>query len=162
MQDRIQEMSDRLEIAQTIARYSLVVDQRLWDEWDRVFLDSAVIDYSFWGMEPCSPAQLRDSMRITHARRISGQHLLHHQVIDLDGDTAQVHTEFTLNAISESDTAGISHRRTTGGWYEDDVVRTSAGWRIRSRRGFGKWLLYDDVADQTAHAHRPWLDNPRP
>ncbi len=153
----LQEMSDRMEIADTTARYSYVVDQRVWDEWDRVFLDTATIDYSFWGMEPCSPAMLRDSMKVSHARRISGQHLLHHQLIELDGDVAQVHTEFTLNVITEADEQAISHRRTTGGWYEDEVVRTAAGWRIRTRHGFGKWLLYDDVAAQTEHAHQPWL-----
>lgn len=53
------EISDRLEITDAVTRYSYGLDQRLWQEWDLAFTADAVIDYSFWNIAPCSPADLR-------------------------------------------------------------------------------------------------------
>lgn len=154
-----QQMSDRMEISDTITRYSYVVDQRVWQDWHKVFTPDATIDYSFWGMEVCSPSDLREMMLVSHASRISGQHLLHNQLIELTGDSAHVHTEFTLNVLMESDRSDSSHRRLSGGWYEDRLSRTSEGWRVVARRGFGKWMVRDEVEAQEAFAHQPWLQS---
>jgi SnoaL-like domain len=141
----LQEISDRIEIAETVNRYSYGLDQRIWSEWDLAFLPDAIVDFSFWGMAPCSPQELRAIFSANDAARISGQHLLSNQVIWLDGDTARTHTEFNLSTLARSDRDGFARRNRGGGSYEDQLVRTEAGWRIKHHRGTGKWALQDEI-----------------
>jgi SnoaL-like domain len=141
-----QELADRLDITDTVTRYSYGIDQRIWSEWDQAFTSDAVIDFSFWGIEACRPAQLRERFSSGDAARISGQHLLSNQLIWIDGDTARSHVEFTMTTLARSDDPAQAIRNSGGGWYEDELVRTSAGWRIRRRRGLGKWHVQDTIA----------------
>jgi hypothetical protein len=141
----LQEISDRLEIADVVIRYSHGLDQRIWSEWDLAFTPDAVIDFYFWGLEPCSPAELRERFSAHDATRISGQHLVHNQLIWLDGDTARSQVEFDFTTLARSDTPGYATRNRGGGRYEDDLVRTTGGWRITRRRGIGKWNHQDRI-----------------
>jgi hypothetical protein len=140
-----QEISDRLEIADAITRYSYGLDQRIWSEWDLAFTPDAVIDYSFWGIEPCSPAELRARLSGNDATRINGQHLLSNQMIWLDGDSARAHTEFSLATLARAEREGFANFNRGGGSYSDQLVRTPAGWRITHRRGLGKWSRQEEV-----------------
>jgi hypothetical protein len=134
----LQEISDRVEIDDTITRYSYGLDQRKWEEWDRAFTPEAVIDFSAFGLEPHTPAELREIFSAGDAKRISGQHLLSNRLVFLDGDRASAHAEFSLVTLARTDTPGTARRVRAGGWYEDDLVRTPSGWRIVARRGFPK------------------------
>jgi hypothetical protein len=138
-------MSDRLEIIETVTRYSYGLDQRIWSEWDLAFTPEAVIDFSYWGLEPCRPTELRERFAKNDGVRISGQHLLSNQIIWLDGDTARSHAEFTLTTLAHSETTGFADRNLGGGFYEDRLRRTTAGWRITHRRGVGKWHYQDRI-----------------
>ncbi|MEJ8568580.1 nuclear transport factor 2 family protein [Elongatibacter sediminis] len=60
-----------------------------------------------------------------YSQHISGTHR-----IDLDGDQA-AGTAYYLMHGAVKDAGPIS----AAGYFQDDYVRTSAGWRIRSRRG---------------------------
>lgn len=141
----VQEISDRLEIADAVTRYSYGLDQRIWSEWDLAFTPDAVIDFSVWGMAPASPARMRELFSANDATRISGQHLLSNQLIWLDGDTARSHVEFNLTTLARTEIAGVAIRVRGGGWYEDQLARTAAGWRITRRVGHGKWTHHDEV-----------------
>jgi hypothetical protein len=141
----IEEISDRIEISDDVTRYSYGLDQRKWSEWDLAFSPDAVIDFALWGIEPCSPAELQKRFRANDTRRISGQHLLSNQVVWLDGDAARSHVEYNLTTLTRSDTEGFADRNRGGGYYEDQLTRTSAGWRIRYRRGIGKWHVQDQI-----------------
>jgi SnoaL-like domain len=145
MSASLQEIADRLEITDAVTRYSYGLDQRRWEEWDRAFTEDAVIDFSFWGIEPCSPAALRSRFSANDANRISGQHLLANQLIWLDGDTARSYVEFNLTTLARSDRAGVARRARGGGSYEDLLRRTAGGWRIAHRVGKGKWSLQDEI-----------------
>src|SRR6478735_6767352 len=96
----LQAISDRIEITDTLTRYSYGLDQRLWGEWDLAFTDDAVIDFSAFGMSTHSPAELREIFSQGDALRISGQHLLSNIVIRLDRDTAETHAEFTMVTLA--------------------------------------------------------------
>jgi SnoaL-like domain len=141
----LQDISDRLEITDAVTRYSYGLDQRRWQEWDRAFTADAIIDFSFWGLEPASPADFRKLFSANDSTRISGQHLLSNQLIWLEGDTARTHAEFNLTTLSRSEEPGLAHRVRGGGYYEDELVRTADGWRIRLHRGIGKWTHQDEI-----------------
>jgi hypothetical protein len=141
----LQEISDRLEITETITRYSYGLDQRRWEEWDLAFTDDAVIDFSAFGMTPASPADVRQIFSQGDPLRISGQHLLSNIVIRLDGDTATTHAEFTMVTLARVEGTRLVRRARAGGWYEDQLVRSDAGWRIRRHTGYGKWNQLEEI-----------------
>ncbi|MCW2621401.1 MAG: hypothetical protein JWL64_1003 [Frankiales bacterium] len=140
-----QEISDRLEIADAVTRYSHGLDQRIWSEWDLAFTPDAVIDYSTWGIDPCTPAELRARLSANDPTRISGQHLLSNQLVWLDGDAARSHTEYDLTSLSRTDRPGFARRNRGGGTYEDQLRRTADGRRIVHRVGRGKWSAQDEI-----------------
>jgi hypothetical protein len=141
----LRDVTDRLEIADTVTRYSYGLDQRKWEEWDRVFSADAIVDFSFWGIECSTPAELRSLFSADDATRISGQHLLSNQLIWLRGDSAHSYVEFNLTTVARSNRPGIAQRSRGGGPYEDELARTSEGWRIVHRRGTGKWSSHDEI-----------------
>ncbi|MGO1510828.1 MAG: nuclear transport factor 2 family protein [Actinomycetales bacterium] len=135
-----QEISDRLEITDTITRYSYGLDQRIWSEWDRAFTPDAVLDFSAVGMSEHSPAELRAIFTEGDKVRIPvGQHLLHNTLVEVDGDRATARSEFTMTTHARTGTAGRARRVQGGGVYEDELARTEQGWRITRRTAHSKW-----------------------
>ena len=94
------------------------------------------------------PAELRARFTAGDATRIAGQHLLHNQLIWLNGDAARSGVEFDITTLVRGDTRGYAIRSRGGGRYEDDLMRTPSGWRIIRRLGTGKWNHQDRVPFQ--------------
>jgi hypothetical protein len=141
----IQEISDRLEIQETITRYSYGLDQRLWEQWDLAFTPDAVIDFSPVGLQEYSPAEARAFLSGNDALRITGQHLLSNSIITLDGDSATARSEYTLFTVGKTDDPGRARLGSGGGWYDDDLRRTDAGWRIVRRAAHSKWIKSETI-----------------
>lgn len=139
------EISDRLEIQDTITRYSHGLDQRLWEEWDRAFTPDAVLDFSAVGLTTYTPAEARTLFTQNDSTRIAGQHLLLNTLIDLDGDRATARSEFLLFTLARTDEEGRARRNNGGGWYDDELARTAAGWRIVRRSAGLKWFSQDVI-----------------
>ncbi len=135
----IQEISDRLEIEQLLARYPVAIDGKDWDLLDRVFTPDAHLDYSSTGGPdgvgdyPAIKRWLQDNLAMFSMT----QHLLGKSLVDLDGDTANCRTIFhnpmgyPVNAEGNLDTEGSElNMFVVGGWYDDTCTRTPDGWRI--------------------------------
>jgi hypothetical protein len=127
----LQEISDRLEIQDLLARYCDAVDRQDWDAFERIFTPDAVIDYSAMGGSSGDLATTRKFLAETMPMFPSTQHLIGSTVLDIDGDTARArsicHNPMLL-------TAGADPAMFVCGlWYRDELVRTTDGWRIRSR-----------------------------
>ena len=56
------------------------------------------------------------------------QHLLSNMVVEIDGDTASVMTDFYNPLIMKDQSVAHAYAR-----YHDKLVRTEQGWRIRHR-----------------------------
>jgi hypothetical protein len=150
-----QETSDRMEIQEAMVRYSYGLDQRLWSEWGLAFTDDAVFDFREAGMSIHTVPQIRAIFSASDANRLGGQHLQTNFLIWLDGDTARARSEYSLAAVSKTGDPAIARRNSGGGWYEDELVRTPAGWRIRLHKAIVKWNHVEEI---------PWapLPNQRP
>jgi hypothetical protein len=135
----LQEISDRLEIQDTITRYSHGLDQRLWDQWDLAFTPDAVIDFSPVGLTEHTPASARELFTAGDPTRISGQHLLTNTLITLDGDRATARSEFSMFTMARAEEPDHAVLVQGGGWYEDELARTGDGWRMTRRAAFTKW-----------------------
>ena len=127
----LQEISDRIEIQDLLARYTHAIDQRDWDALDRVFTPEARIDYSAMGGAVGSLAEIKEFLAGAMPMFEIFQHLVGSSVVDIDGDTATArticHNPMVLRGGDDP------HLLVCGLWYRDKLVRTPAGWRIAER-----------------------------
>lgn len=129
----LQELSDRAEIADLIARYSHAVDRLQLEELDDLFTDDAVIDYSAFG----APRGTLPEIRAFLAEALAGHgryyHLAATSRIELHGDEAECHTICHNPMILPGGGDRPDLLYFCGLWYHDRLVRTPAGWRIAER-----------------------------
>jgi SnoaL-like domain len=116
--DAATRVSDLVEIHALCSRYMLLTSQFVNDRWLEVFTPDAT--YNAFGTEyglDRFPALLEAAPR--------GQFIGNMPVVDFDGDRATGKQHFVF--IDQS-----THDMRLG-WYNDEYVRTDAGWRIARR-----------------------------
>ena len=133
----LQEISDRMEIADLLARYSAAIDSRSWDDLDRLFTDDAVIDYSEMGGIRGTLAEQKAFLASVMPGFAGFQHLTATSTFDIEGDVARVRT-ICFNPMVVTDEQQVLF---CGLWYRDVLVRTPDGWRIRERHEDRGWSL---------------------
>lgn len=123
-----QEMSDRIEIADLLTRYSSAIDRRVWSELDALFCADATLDYTATGGIVGTLAE----HQAYNARVLPGfqgtQHLMALPVVDVTGDTATARTPCFNPMVVDG-----RHVFFVGLWYLDQLVRTPSGWRFHQR-----------------------------
>jgi len=133
----LQEISDRMEIADLLARYSAAIDGRDWDSLDRLFTDDAVIDYTEMGGIRGTLAEQKAFLAQVMPGFVGFQHLTATSTFDIDGDVARVRT-ICFNPMVVTDEQQVLF---CGLWYRDVLVRTADGWRIQERHEDRGWSL---------------------
>jgi 3-phenylpropionate/cinnamic acid dioxygenase small subunit len=128
----IQEISDRLEIQDVLVGYSHAIDTRDWDALDEVFTEDAVVDYTATGGSRGDMATTKEFLVGALAGFAVTQHLVAASKVTIEGDTAEART-MCHNPMVLDTGDGSTHVFFCGFWYRDQLVRTPAGWRIRSR-----------------------------
>lgn len=109
---------DLVELDQLCARYLLFASQYVEDRWREVFTEDA--EYSAFGT-----AYTLERFPALLAAAPRGQFIANMPVVELDGDRATGMQHFLF--IDQR-----THDMRLG-WYTDEYVRTSVGWRIRRR-----------------------------
>jgi hypothetical protein len=117
------EPQDYAEIAQLLARYCHIVDSCAWDRLGEIFAEDGSMTVT----------GIHDTHRGTDALRelysVKMRHpLAHHStsLVVLDGDGTAARTVSKWITVRAGGQAGT-------GVYEDDLVRTTGGWRILRR-----------------------------
>lgn len=146
----LQQVADKLEIQDTLTRYSTALDVpgRKWEEWDRCFAPDAVCDYTAaYGStgSNLSREELKDLFKRNDAVRISGQHLLMNIVIAVSGDAATARTECFYASLNRIEAAGRARLTFAGVWFDDNLVRLTEGWRIHHRIYHSRWNRSEEV-----------------
>ena len=133
----LQEISDRMEIADLLARYSAAIDSHRWDDLDQLFTDDAVIDYTEMGGIRGSLDEQKAFLAAVMPSFGAFQHLTATSTFDIEGDVARVRT-ICFNPMVVTDEQQVLF---CGLWYRDVMVRTPEGWRIRERHEDRGWSL---------------------
>lgn len=127
----LQEISDRLEIADVLTRYTRAIDTGDWDRLDTVFTPDAQIDYTESGGIAATYVEIKpwliENLPIFPQR----MHLIGQLDIEFQGaDDATVVAYFDnpMTMPREGDKPWIVE---IGGMYHHDLVRTPDGWRSR-------------------------------
>lgn len=139
----LQEISDRFEIDELLARYARALDYRTFHELDGIFTADATFDAGGLGA-PTGPKAIRTMIEGTIGHLDATQHLVGKSIIEFadDGDSAEVRTYLISQHIRESAPGPVKHYF-LGGEYYDRVVRTPDGWRIAYRRLDRMWKQGD-------------------
>jgi hypothetical protein len=122
------EISDRLEIQQLLVDYAAAIDQRRFDDLDRVFTADAYIDYrAMGGIDGVYP-EIKAWLAQVLPNFPAYSHLVGNFDIRLAGDTAAGRT-MCFNPMKLDDGRILFCAL----WYEDEFVRTPDGWRMTRR-----------------------------
>jgi hypothetical protein len=123
-------LSDRIEIADLLTRYTRAIDTREWDRLDTVFTPDAHIDYSATGGLVGSYPEVKTWLAEVLPMFGKTQHVIGQSEVTLDGDTATLVAYF-LNPMVLEQKGGPDLLWEFGGYYHHDLVRTPDGWRSR-------------------------------
>ena len=123
-----QEVSDRFEIQDLLARYSQLLDRSDFDGMDALFTDDAILDYSSTGAVCGTWPEQKEFIVKAFSGFKGTQHLLGLPSITVTGDTATARTIcFNPMVINDKKLFYV------GIWYDDELVRTPDGWKFAKR-----------------------------
>ncbi|MGV0716547.1 nuclear transport factor 2 family protein [Mycolicibacterium sp. XJ662] len=126
----LEEISDRLEIQQLLVDYSTAIDQRRFDDLDRVFTSDAYIDYRAMGGIDGPYPQVKAWLADVLPNFPAYAHMLGNFDVRIAGDTASSRTICFNPMVMGGEQGQILF---CGLWYDDEFVRTSQGWRMTRR-----------------------------
>jgi len=133
-----QETSDVLEIQQLLYRYGWGIDHRDVALLDTLFTPDAVIHYNVVGGTKKPYAEMRGWLPNALQRFRMTQHCMVNPIIELAGDSARSRT-YGILVHAQERLDGTSNYVVQHATYSDELTRTSAGWRIVSRRLDNMW-----------------------
>jgi len=128
------EISDRLEIQQLLVDYSTAIDQRRFDDLDKVFTPDAYIDYRALGGIDGRYPEVKEWLSQVLSTFPVYAHMLGNFSVRIDGDTASSRVICFNPMVLPGDSPGHKDQVLFCGlWYDDDFVRTPQGWRMTRR-----------------------------
>jgi hypothetical protein len=107
------ELSDRLQINDLLIRYTRAIDTKDWALLDTCFTPDAHVDYTSAGGVAGDYPKVRAWLEKALAPFPMTVHALANSIVEIDGDRATA--------------------RTVGAFYNDKLVWTDDGWKIRER-----------------------------
>ncbi|MDT0203511.1 nuclear transport factor 2 family protein [Nocardioides sp. AE5] len=123
------QISDRLEIADVITRYTRAIDTRNFDRLhEDVFTVDAVLDYSAVGGPVGPPVDVVPWIEQGLAGFDRYQHMVGQIEIVIDGDAARATAYFTNPMVARAPD-GTETLFEVGGYYHHQLRRTPDGWR---------------------------------
>ncbi len=128
------EISDRLEIQQLLVDYSTAIDQRRFDDLDKVFTPDAYIDYRALGGIDGRYPEVKKWLSEVLPNFPVYAHMLGNFAVRVDGDTASSRVIcFNPMVLGGDSAANTDQVLFCGLWYDDEFVRTPEGWRMTRR-----------------------------
>jgi hypothetical protein len=140
--DRLQQLGDRLAIADLIARLGLMLDEHRFDEAASILDDEVTVK------TPGGSAQGREAVA-AQARRnhtVRTQHVITNVLIELDRDRAQARANLTATFAPDPGSRLVINGKeqrdsflTLGEVYRFGAVRTADGWRLSRIETEPRW-----------------------
>ena len=122
-------MGDREDIIDLAVRYTWALDTKDVEQLRQVFTPDATA--TLRGVECDGVDQIIARIGGSILRLARTQHLVGNHQVTVDGDTGTHRCHLQSQHVREGTVGGDNFL--VGGYYEDRVVRTPAGWRIAHR-----------------------------
>jgi len=134
----IQEISDRMEIEDLMARYCYAIDDRDWAAYRNLFTPDAILDDTVTGgirsgVEEHASYLVRALSKI----KIS-QHAISTILVEVSGDSAKARSHCSCPMVVDLG-EGKTQVFFQGLWYRDMLSHTERGWLFRERVEEGYW-----------------------
>jgi hypothetical protein len=126
----VSEYEDKAQIIELVNLYAFALDSHRWDLFDRIFTDDVRADYGP-GAEWPTRADFVSAFVDIHKQHDCHQHTMMGHLVHVDGDQAYAFTYgnwLLIRHAAEGDPTWLGT-----GWYDDELVRTDRGWRIKHR-----------------------------
>jgi 3-phenylpropionate/cinnamic acid dioxygenase small subunit len=124
------ERSDHELVTDVLVRYATGIDTKDWDLFRTCFTHDVRADYGEGVGSWTDVDGITEYMTAMHADMLDTKHMLSNFVITIDGDTASASTYVHAVLVVTDDPLTWYE---PVGRYEDHLVRTPDGWRIRER-----------------------------
>ena len=121
-------MSNRDEISELLARYCFALDDGRFEDMAALFTEAGVWETAF-GTGTGRPGIVAQARSISTEDRPRRVHQTTNVVIDLDGDTATVRSNWMM--FINSDAGPVIG---SGGAYDDRLVKVDGRWMFKHRR----------------------------
>lgn len=121
---------DIVSIINLINLYGLAMDSQRWDLFDQIYTSDVDADFggpSHW----TSLNQFKSDFEAFHTPFDATQHVMSGHVVEVAGDTAKAFTYGYWRLMRRGLDGGDFWEGS--GWYDDTLVRTKDGWRIKKR-----------------------------
>ncbi|HUP73010.1 MAG TPA: nuclear transport factor 2 family protein [Acidimicrobiales bacterium] len=130
------EAEDRAAIAEVLARYAVALDSRNFGDLFHCFTEDALVEYAGVRLAPGVDAVIEHVKGL--ADMAASQHNIGTISVDVDGDRARAMSYAIAHLVRVSPGGhDVAHR---GLSYEDELTRTSEGWRIARRTHRVHWM----------------------
>jgi hypothetical protein len=142
---RLQELADRADLADLLARHGLWLDEQRFGDADTIFTEEATV-HTQSGRAQGLEALTAQARRV-HADFAAIQHLTSGVLIDIDGDRATVRANLIVIFVGETapePAAAVGER------YRFEAVRTSRGWRFSRLESTPVWRTGDTARPREA------------
>jgi hypothetical protein len=127
--------ADVVAIQQVLHLYAYALDARDYDALDDVFTADARLHTS--GGTSMTPAQYKDMCATELPKLDATHHMVTNSLVHLDGDRATSRAYFQAQHVKKS--LEPESQLLMAGWVDDELTRTSSGWRIAVRRWHSSW-----------------------
>lgn len=128
----MQELLDRAELTDLLARQGLWLDERRWDATGSIFTEDATVSTA--GGRAHGIEAITEHARLNHERFDRTQHVTSNVLVDLDGDAATVRANVVAVFVSDATPSFAVGER-----YRFAATRTDAGWRFASVEVMPVW-----------------------
>ncbi|KUH99013.1 nuclear transport factor 2 family protein [Mycobacterium sp. IS-3022] len=129
----LEEISDRLEIQQLLIDYSTAIDQKRFDDLDRVFTADAYIDYRVTGGIDGHYPEVKAWLKEVLPNFPAYYHMLGNVDVRISYDPAGDTASSRAVCFNPMVMGGEGQIYFVGIWYVDEFVRTADGWRMSRR-----------------------------
>lgn len=124
---------DRNAVTDTVYRYAWGIDTRDWALYRSIFADHVAIDFTSYNPASVAAEMAADDWVANLIPLFTGldatQHTMTNPLVDIDGDTARC--RMYMQAVHMF-TEDPEPEFTIGGYYDDQLVRTTNGWRLNA------------------------------
>lgn len=122
---------DKAEIIEALNLYAFALNSHQFELFDRVFTDDVRAEFGPAGAVWSGLANLKRTFLEFHDTLTNHMHQMMGHVVHVNGDKANSFTYGNWLLVREGAEGGSSWLGS--GWYDDELVRTPNGWRIRDR-----------------------------
>ncbi|MGV9361847.1 nuclear transport factor 2 family protein [Amycolatopsis sp. NPDC003731] len=123
-------LADRAELVELLGRYADIADRKEYAELPGlVFTDPVTLDFEAVAGIPPMTTPLREYVEIlrgSFAAFTATHHVISGHVVEIDGDTAKIHAHVRAEHWADDG----PDRWLVAGFYDNEAVRTAAGWRL--------------------------------